>query len=297
MVARQAGFEPAGAPGACSGSWHARQDSNPPVLRGLVRGAGTPGRIRTCDPWLRRPLLYPLSYWRAAQRGYSATTRSGKAGFGAESLANRCPAATALSQGRHPSHSYSGSKTQGIHPPSVGADTATRRSARQGPILGRCPLSPTERPTASQASTEGPEQTRPAAARQHGPGKQDSEPNPSRTGARRPLLYPKAATQATRTADPRPRESTPHPSGPTPRRDEAPAKARFSAAVPCRPPSAPPHPRPLPKAPSRLGPRQRDSPEQQRWESNAEGAGGGGERTRASAPVDGAGHRTGMVSN
>src|SRR5438034_8465469 len=25
-----------------------------------------PGRIRTCDTWLRRPLLYPLSYGRAA---------------------------------------------------------------------------------------------------------------------------------------------------------------------------------------------------------------------------------------
>ena len=25
----------------------------------------TPGRIRTCDPRLRRPLLYPLSYGRA----------------------------------------------------------------------------------------------------------------------------------------------------------------------------------------------------------------------------------------
>ena len=27
-------------------------------------GGGAPGRIRTCDPWLRRPVLYPLSYGR-----------------------------------------------------------------------------------------------------------------------------------------------------------------------------------------------------------------------------------------
>ena len=25
---------------------------------------GAPGRIRTCDPWLRKPVLYPLSYGR-----------------------------------------------------------------------------------------------------------------------------------------------------------------------------------------------------------------------------------------
>jgi hypothetical protein len=25
---------------------------------------GAPGRNRTCDPWLRRPILYPLSYGR-----------------------------------------------------------------------------------------------------------------------------------------------------------------------------------------------------------------------------------------
>ena len=25
---------------------------------------GAPGRIRTCDPWLRRPVLYPLSHGR-----------------------------------------------------------------------------------------------------------------------------------------------------------------------------------------------------------------------------------------
>ena len=31
------------------------------VFRGLV---DAPGRIRTCDTWLRRPLLYPLSYGR-----------------------------------------------------------------------------------------------------------------------------------------------------------------------------------------------------------------------------------------
>ena len=29
------------------------------------RGSGAPGTNRTCDPWLRRPILYPLSYGRA----------------------------------------------------------------------------------------------------------------------------------------------------------------------------------------------------------------------------------------
>ena len=34
--------------------------------------AGTPGRIRTCDPRFRRPMLYPLSYGRMGQqRGIS----------------------------------------------------------------------------------------------------------------------------------------------------------------------------------------------------------------------------------
>ena len=28
------------------------------------RMTSAPGRIRTCDTWLRRPLLYPLSYGR-----------------------------------------------------------------------------------------------------------------------------------------------------------------------------------------------------------------------------------------
>ena len=29
---------------------------------------GAPGRNRTCDPWLRRPILYPLSYGRQLQK-------------------------------------------------------------------------------------------------------------------------------------------------------------------------------------------------------------------------------------
>ena len=28
-------------------------------------GVGTPDRIRTCNPWVRSPVLYPLSYRRA----------------------------------------------------------------------------------------------------------------------------------------------------------------------------------------------------------------------------------------
>ena len=28
----------------------------------VARKDGAPGRIRTCDQWIRRPLLYPLSY-------------------------------------------------------------------------------------------------------------------------------------------------------------------------------------------------------------------------------------------
>ncbi len=35
-----------------------------PVRRTLAKSDGAPGRSRTCDPRLRRPLLYPLSYWR-----------------------------------------------------------------------------------------------------------------------------------------------------------------------------------------------------------------------------------------
>ncbi len=31
--------------------------------------AGAPGRIRTRDPRFRRPMLYPLSYWRATGGG------------------------------------------------------------------------------------------------------------------------------------------------------------------------------------------------------------------------------------
>src|SRR5689334_2957385 len=37
----------------------------------LVRNGvecGTPGGIRTPDPWFRRPMLYPLSYGRVANR-------------------------------------------------------------------------------------------------------------------------------------------------------------------------------------------------------------------------------------
>jgi len=30
-----------------------------------VRGRGAPGRIRTCDPRIRSPTLYPLSYGRS----------------------------------------------------------------------------------------------------------------------------------------------------------------------------------------------------------------------------------------
>ena len=29
---------------------------------------GAPGRNRTCDPWLRRPILYPLSYGRQLEK-------------------------------------------------------------------------------------------------------------------------------------------------------------------------------------------------------------------------------------
>jgi hypothetical protein len=31
---------------------------------GLIKNFGAAGRNRTCDPWLRRPILYPLSYSR-----------------------------------------------------------------------------------------------------------------------------------------------------------------------------------------------------------------------------------------
>lgn len=34
---------------------------------------GAPGRIRTSDTWLRKPVLYPLSYGRLPFKGYSTT--------------------------------------------------------------------------------------------------------------------------------------------------------------------------------------------------------------------------------
>src|SRR5690242_13180716 len=34
----------------------------------------TPGRTRTCDPWVRNPVLYPLSYGRSEKH---STARSG----------------------------------------------------------------------------------------------------------------------------------------------------------------------------------------------------------------------------
>lgn len=34
----------------------------------LVKDDGAPGRIRTCDTRIRRPLLYPLSYEGTASR-------------------------------------------------------------------------------------------------------------------------------------------------------------------------------------------------------------------------------------
>jgi hypothetical protein len=39
------------------------------VLSFYVMRHGAPGRIRTCNPRLRRPVLYPLSYGRNLQRG------------------------------------------------------------------------------------------------------------------------------------------------------------------------------------------------------------------------------------
>jgi hypothetical protein len=36
----------------------------------LAYDHGAPGRIRTCNPRLRRPVLYPLSYGRNLQRGF-----------------------------------------------------------------------------------------------------------------------------------------------------------------------------------------------------------------------------------
>ncbi len=39
-------------------------DETPPAVRGL---SSARGRIRTCDFWLRRPALYPLSYARSGR--------------------------------------------------------------------------------------------------------------------------------------------------------------------------------------------------------------------------------------
>src|SRR5690606_16205837 len=48
------------------------------LVRTQRRGAecGTPGRDRTCDPSLRRRMLYPLSYWGQMLRAWSLRTQA-----------------------------------------------------------------------------------------------------------------------------------------------------------------------------------------------------------------------------
>ena len=51
-----------------AGNDHADQPPNAlhadlPPHPGQLRHRNTPGRIRTCDHWFRKPALYPLSYW------------------------------------------------------------------------------------------------------------------------------------------------------------------------------------------------------------------------------------------
>ena len=66
-------------------SRHLAVDPDEPVVLGSAHHAvhpndgrrragrrGPPGRIRTCDQRIRRPLLYPLSYWGSQHPGYRA---------------------------------------------------------------------------------------------------------------------------------------------------------------------------------------------------------------------------------
>ena len=44
--------------------------------KGPWSGPSTPGRIRTCDTWFRKPLLYPLSYRGTCTTIFQATDYS-----------------------------------------------------------------------------------------------------------------------------------------------------------------------------------------------------------------------------
>jgi hypothetical protein len=56
---------------------------SPPSLRGAMRRAqsaatGAPGRTRTCDPRLRRPMLYPAELRAHPERPWSLAARDGR---------------------------------------------------------------------------------------------------------------------------------------------------------------------------------------------------------------------------
>src|SRR6185503_19863079 len=61
---------------------------------------GAPGRIRTCNPRLRRPVLYPLCYGRNVHRGLLV----GAAGFEPATLCSQSRCATTL---RHAPFAFS----------------------------------------------------------------------------------------------------------------------------------------------------------------------------------------------
>ena len=73
----------------CQGGGPRREEQQPDRPD---REGGTPGGIRTHDPWFRRPVLYPLSYGRALPcRRRMTGARPGCQGAGEEFAARQPP--------------------------------------------------------------------------------------------------------------------------------------------------------------------------------------------------------------